>query len=210
MDHLTAARVFVEVADCGGLTPAAERLGMSPAMVSRYLASAEEWLGARLLHRTTRRVSLTDAGQSVLPFCRQLLDLAEDVRHRAGNRSREPEGRLRVTTSASFAEAQLTAAIVEFQRLHARVEVELLVADRTVDLVEERIDLAVRITNSLDASLVARPLGRTRPRSMSVAWPSTAIRPPPMNSRLTAALPTPSAPVLSSAYTMPAARSRCR
>ena len=162
MDHLTATRVFVEVADCGGLTPAAERLGMSPAMVSRYLASAEEWLGARLLHRTTRRVSLTDAGQSVLPFCRQLLDLAEDVRHRAGNRSREPEGRLRVTTSASFAEAQLTAAIVEFQRLHARVEVELLVADRTVDLVEERIDLAVRITNSLDASLVARPLGRCR------------------------------------------------
>ena len=162
MDRLTAARVFIEVAERGSLTQTAEFLEMSPAMVSRYLAAMEDWVGARLLHRTTRRIGLTDAGQAVLSSCRQLLELAEDVQHLAGNRNREPEGKLRVATSASFAEAQLTAAIVDFQRLHARVQVELLVADRSVDLVEDRIDLAVRITNSLDPAVVARPLAQCR------------------------------------------------
>jgi DNA-binding transcriptional LysR family regulator len=162
MDRLTSARVFIEVAERGSLTQAAERLDMSPAMVSRYLAAAEEWLGARLLHRTTRRVSLTSAGQAALPSCRQLLELAEDTRQRTGDRGREPEGTLRLTTAASFAEAQLTTAIVAFQRLHPRVQVELLVVDRTVDLVEERIDLAIRITNSLEPHLVSRPLARCR------------------------------------------------
>lgn len=162
MDRLTAARVFVEVAERGSLTQTAERLEMSPAMVSRYLAAMEGWVGARLLHRTTRRIGLTDAGQAVLSSCRQLLELAEDVQHLAGNRNREPEGKLRVATSSSFAESQLTAAIVDFQRLHTRVQVELLVADRAVDLAEDRIDLAVRITNSLDPAVVARPLAQCR------------------------------------------------
>jgi DNA-binding transcriptional LysR family regulator len=162
MDRLTAARVFVEVAERGSLTQAAERLDMSPAMVSRYLAATEEWLGSRLLHRTTRRVSLTDAGQAAIVSCRQLLELAEDMRHRAGDRSREPEGTLRVTTAPSFAEAQLTAALVDFQRHHALLKVELLVGDRAVDLVEDRIDLAVRISNKLDPNLVSRTLGQCR------------------------------------------------
>lgn len=162
MDRLSAIRVFVEVADRGSLTQAAGRLEMSAAMVSRHLAAAEEWLGARLLHRTTRRVSLTEAGLAVLPSCRQLLELAEDLRQAGGDREREPEGRLRVTTSTSFAEAQLAAAITDFQRLHPRVAVHLIGIDRAVDLVEERIDLAVRITNSLDATVVARPLARCR------------------------------------------------
>ena len=162
MDRLTAARVFVEVAERGSLTQTAARLEMSQAMVSRYLAAMEGWVGARLLHRTTRRITLTDAGQAVLSSCRQLLELADDVEHIAGNRNREPEGKLRVATSSSFAEAQLTMAVVDFQRLHARVQVELLVADRPVDLVEDRIDLAVRITNSLDPAVVARPLAQCR------------------------------------------------
>jgi DNA-binding transcriptional LysR family regulator len=162
MDRLTAARVFIEVAERGSLTQAAERLEMSQAMVSRYLAAMEEWVDARLLHRTTRRIGLTDAGQAALSSCRQLLELAEDVRHLAGNRNREPQGKLRVATSSSFAEAQLTAAVVDFQRLHTRVQVELLVADRAVDLVEDRIDLAVRLTNALDPTVVARPLAQCR------------------------------------------------
>jgi DNA-binding transcriptional LysR family regulator len=162
MDRLTAARIFVEVAERGSLTQTAARLEMSPAMVSRYLAAMEGWVGVRLLHRTTRRITLTDAGQAVLSSCRQLLELADDVEHVAGNRNREPEGKLRVATSSSFAEAQLTTAVVDFQRLHARVQVELLVADRPVDLVDDRIDLAVRITNSLDPAVVARPLAQCR------------------------------------------------
>ena len=170
MDRLTSARVFVEVADRGSLTKAADQLDMSPAMVSRYLAVAENWLGARLLHRTTRRVSLTDAGQEAIAVCRTLLELAEDMRHRASDRSREPEGTLRVATSASFAEAQLADAIVDFQQLHSRLRVELLVVDRAVDLVEDRIDLAVRISNTLDPSLVSRTL--TQCRSVLCATPA--------------------------------------
>jgi DNA-binding transcriptional LysR family regulator len=170
MDRLISARVFVEVADRGSLTQAAERLDMSPAMVSRHLAAAEDWLGARLLHRTTRRVSLTDAGQAAIVSCRQLLELAEDMRHRAGDRNREPDGTLRVTTSQSFAEAQLTSAVVDFQRQHPRLRVELMVVDRAVDLVEDRIDLAVRISNRLDPSLVSRRL--TQCRSVLCAAPA--------------------------------------
>lgn len=162
MDRLTAAQVFIEVAERGSLTQAAARLDMSAAMVSRYLAAMEGWVGARLLHRTTRRIGLTDAGAAVLASCRQMLELADDVKHLAGNRSHETEGKLRVATSGSFAEAQLASAIVDFQRLHVRVQVELLVADRAVDLVEDRIDLAVRLTNSLDPTVVARPLAQCR------------------------------------------------
>jgi DNA-binding transcriptional LysR family regulator len=162
MDRLTAARVFIEVAERGSLTQAAERLEMSPAMVSRYLSAMEAWLGTRLLHRTTRRIGLTDTGQTALLASRQLLELAEEMQANSHSRSREPQGKLRVATSVSFAEAQLTGAIVDFQRLHDRVEVDLMVTDRAVDLVEDRIDLAIRLTNSLDPAVVARRLAQCR------------------------------------------------
>jgi DNA-binding transcriptional LysR family regulator len=162
MDRLTAVRVFVEVADRGSLTQAAEHLDMSAAMVSRYLAAVEGWLGARLLHRTTRKLSLTDAGLAALPSCRQLLDIAHDTEHLAAERSREPSGVLRVTTAGSFAEAQLTAALVDFQALHPLVEVVLSVGDKATDLVAERVDLAVRITNTLDEAMITRQLARCR------------------------------------------------
>lgn len=162
MDRLTSTRVFLEVAERGSLTQAAERLQMSSAMVSRHLAAAEQWLGARLLHRTTRRVSLTDAGQAALPTCRQLLELADELQQRGGERSGTPQGHLRVASAASFAEAQLAQALMQFQRLHPLVSLELLVIDRAVDLVEERIDLAVRITNALQPHWVARRLATCR------------------------------------------------
>lgn len=174
MDRLSAVRVFVEVADRGSLTQAADGLEMSAAMVSRYLAAAEAWFGARLLHRTTRKVSLTEAGLAALPSCRQLLDIAEDVQHIAATRSRKPAGVLRVTTSSSFADAQLTAALVDFQRLHEQVEIVLSVSDKATDLVAERVDLAVRITNSLDPAMIARPLALCR--SMLCASPDYLAR----------------------------------
>lgn len=162
MDRLTATRVFVTVVEQGSLTQAAERLDMSTAMVSRYLAAMEGWLGARLLHRTTRRLSLTEAGEAALASCRQLLDLSEDVEHHAGSARREPSGRLRITCSPSFADAQLAPALVDFQRQHPRVAFSLMVADRSVDLAAERIDLAVRITNSLEPTWITRPLATCR------------------------------------------------
>lgn len=169
MDRLTAVRVFVEVAERGSLTQTAEHLEMSAAMVSRYLAAVEDWFEARLLHRTTRKVSLTDAGLAALPACRQMLEIAEEARYIAAQRNREPAGVLRVTTAASFADAQLTAALIAFQQLHPQVEIVLSVGDKPTDLVTERVDLAVRITNTLDPTMITRPLARCR--SMLCASP---------------------------------------
>jgi DNA-binding transcriptional LysR family regulator len=162
MDRLTATRVFVTVVEQGSLTRAADALDMSTAMVSRYLAALEAWLQARLLHRTTRRISLTDAGESALASCRQLLEAAEDVQALAGEAGREPGGRLRVAASPSFAQAQLSAALVAFQHLHPRVGLSLMIAERAVDLAAERIDLAVRITNTLEPTLISRRLASCR------------------------------------------------
>jgi len=162
MDRLTAARVFVAVVEHGSLTHAADRLDMSTAMVSRYLAAVESWLGSRLLHRTTRRISLTEAGLAALPSCRQLLDLADEMHHQAGERSRSPAGRLRITSSPSFAQAQLAPALADFQRAHPQVTFSMLAVDRSIDLAAERIDLAVRITNSLEPTMIARPLAVCR------------------------------------------------
>lgn len=164
MDRLSAAQVFVEVVDSGSLTTAAERLEMSTAMVSRYLAAIEAWFDARLLHRTTRKLSLTEAGLAALPVCRQLLELAEDARHLAAERSRVPAGVLRVTAAGSFADAQLAAALIDFQRQFPQVEFILSTADKAADLVAERVDLAVRITNNLEPNLIARPLAICRSR----------------------------------------------
>lgn len=162
MDRLSSMRVFVEVADAGSLTQAAERLELSRAMVSRHVASLEQWLDARLLHRTTRRISLTDAGADALPRFRQMLGLSSDVQSSVGRRRSEAVGKLRITTSLSFAQAELTRALVEFQSLHPRVELELLTVDRAVNLIEERIDLAVRIAQLLEETLVSRQLAVCR------------------------------------------------
>ncbi len=162
MDHLGAIRTFIEIADQGSLTKAAETLDLSRAMVSRHLDGLERWLGTRLLHRTTRRVGLSEAGAEALPRLRQMLDLAADLQAVSGARRAEPSGRLRITTSLSFAMACLTQAIVDFQRQHPRIVVDLVTVDRAVDLVAERFDLAVRITNRLDDGVVARRLASCR------------------------------------------------
>src|SRR3954453_19135360 len=141
MDRITAMQVFVEVADRASLTEAASTLDMSRAMVSRYLESIERWLGVRLLHRTTRRVSLTDAGEEALQRCRQMLELARDVQSAAGARRAAPQGKLRITTSTSFAASYVAGVVTEFLARHPQTQVELIATERTVNLVEERIDL---------------------------------------------------------------------
>ena len=162
MDRITAMHVFTEVADRASLTEAATALDMSRAMVSRYLESIERWLGVRLLHRTTRRVSLTDAGEEALQRCRQMLELSRDVQSVAGARRAAPAGKLRITTSTSFAAAYLADVVTDFLSQYPQSQVELIAMERTVNLVEERVDLAVRIGNVLDDSLVARKLGVCR------------------------------------------------
>ncbi len=111
MDRLTAMTVFVEVAERGSLTAAAEVLDMSRAMVSRYLAEVEGWLGARLLHRTTRRISLTGPGEAALARFRQMLAIGEELQGELASDDPEPHGTLRVTASVSFGQSHLARAV---------------------------------------------------------------------------------------------------
>ncbi|MBC3374103.1 LysR family transcriptional regulator [Pseudomonas sp. SWRI92] len=158
MDRLQAMRVFVTVVDLGSQSAAAEHLDLSRPVVSRYLAELEDWVGARLMHRTTRKLSLTAAGSEILPRCRQMLELSSDMHAAVSTPQDAPRGLLRITASPSFGQAQLASAMADFVRRYPGVSVDLQMLDRTVNLVDERIDLAIRMSNDLDPNLIARRL----------------------------------------------------
>jgi DNA-binding transcriptional LysR family regulator len=162
MDRMTSVAVFVEVADRGSLTAAAEALDMSRAMVSRYLAELETWLDARLLHRTTRRLSLTSAGESALIRCRKMLEIGEDMRTALADPDAAPHGLIRITCGTSFGQAHLAVIVADFVQRYPGTSVDMLLQDRAVNLVEERIDLAIRIARDLDPTLIARKLSVCR------------------------------------------------
>jgi DNA-binding transcriptional LysR family regulator len=162
MDRITAITVFVEVADRGSLTAAAEALSLSRAMVSRYLAELEQWLGARVLHRTTRRISLTPAGEAALARCRTMLELGEDMRAALASPDDAPHGRIRITCSTSFGLSHMVVAVTDYLARYPGTAVDMLLVDRAVNLVEERIDLAIRISRQLDPGLIARKLSVCR------------------------------------------------
>ncbi|WP_342650717.1 LysR family transcriptional regulator [Pseudomonas sp. REB1044] len=170
MDRLTAMRVFVNVVDLGSQSAAAEYLQLSRPVVSRYLAELETWVGARLMQRTTRKLSLTAAGQEILPRCRQMLELAGDLQSAVRQPDEAPRGELRISVSTSFGYAQLADAVAEYVHRYPGVKVELQMLDRTVNLIEERIDLAIRTSNDLDPNLIARRL--TVCRSVVCASPA--------------------------------------
>lgn len=130
--------------------------------MSRYLAELEDWVGARLMQRTTRKLSLTAAGQETLPRCRQLLELAGDLQAAVQQPDDAPKGALRISVSTSFGQAQLVDAVAAYVRRYPGVKVELQMLDRTVNLVDERIDLAIRTSNELDPNLIARRLSVCR------------------------------------------------
>lgn len=159
MDRLMATRTFVEVVDRGSQTAAAEHLDISRAMVSRYLAALEGWVGARLLHRTTRKLSLTQVGNELLPHCREMLLTAEAMRTTGLKANEGPSGNLRITCSQSFAQTWLSPVLVDYLALYPNTSVDVLISSQAVNLVEEGIDLALRFTNRLDPNLVARQLG---------------------------------------------------
>lgn len=158
MDRLTAMRVFVEVAATGSFSATADKLEMSRAMVTRYVAELEQWLNARLLQRSTRRVTLTDAGEQCLRRSQQMLALMENIEEETAHGEGELRGQLRLTCSMSFAYAHLAAAIAQFLALHPQLKIDLNVSDGALNLVEARIDLAIRISSEPDPLLIARPL----------------------------------------------------
>jgi len=158
MDRITAAQVFVAIAERGSMVAASEALGMSRAMVTRYLAEMEQWAGARLLHRSTRRLSLTDAGDATLARCRQMLEVAGAMAVTSLDGADTPHGLLRITCSQSLAQTALASAVATYLQRYPRAAVDLQMENRAVNLVEQRIDLAIRITNALEPNLIARQL----------------------------------------------------
>lgn len=160
MDRLTAMRVFAEVAASGSFSATADKLEMSRPMVTRYIDTLEQWLKVRLLQRTTRSVTLTDAGEQCLRRSRQMLTLMENVEEETASHDGELRGQLRLTCSMSFAYAHLVAAVTDFLALHPQLKIDLNVSEGSLNLVEARIDLAIRISSEPDPMLIARPLAR--------------------------------------------------
>jgi DNA-binding transcriptional LysR family regulator len=159
MDRITAARVFVQIAERGSMAAAADALEMSRAMVTRYLAQMESWAGARLLHRTTRHQSLTPPGEHTLARCRRLLEIADEVTLAPQDDADPVRGLLRVACAQSLAQAVLMPALGRFLQAHPQAAIDLRIDSRAVHLIEDGIDLAIRITNDLDPNIVARRLG---------------------------------------------------
>lgn len=157
MDRIVAAQVFVETVELGSATAAAEALCMSRAMASRYLAELEQWAGTRVLHRTTRRLSLTSAGERVLDVCREIVRLSGEIEVIAADGG-NPHGLLRITAPPVLVEARLTELLAQFLIAYPRISVEVRASDRVVDLAEDRIDVAIRIGDDLPHGLVARRL----------------------------------------------------
>ncbi|WP_342620174.1 LysR family transcriptional regulator [Rhodoferax sp. GW822-FHT02A01] len=158
MDRLTAMQVFVEVANNGSFSATADKLDMSRAMVTRYVAELEQWLGARLLQRTTRSVTLTDAGENCLRRSQQMLALMENVEEESSNHGDTLRGQLRITCSMSFAYSQMAAAVVDFLKQHPQLKMDLNASEGALNLIESRIDLAIRISAEPDPSLIGRVL----------------------------------------------------
>jgi DNA-binding transcriptional LysR family regulator len=162
MDKLRAMATFVRIVDAGSLTGAAQALGASLPSVVRTLAALEAALGVRLLHRTTRRLSLTDEGREYLERARRVLADVDDAEAALSARRAAPRGRLRLTASVMFGRLHVAPIVTEFLARHPAVAIELLLLDRVVDLVEEGIDAGVRIAQLPDSSLIAIPVGETR------------------------------------------------
>lgn len=158
MDKLTAIRSFVEVANCTSFTKAAERLGLSRLQVSRHVQDIELWLNQRLLHRTTRRVSLTTAGESALVRFERILNEAAELEVEALNQTDELSGTIRLAAPTSFTQYMLLEVVEKFTQSHPSVTVELFASDHIAQLVDERIDIALRFTRQPDENLIARKL----------------------------------------------------
>lgn len=161
MDHFHALTAFVRVVEAGSFARAAERLDRSVSAVSRHVAELEAHLGARLLNRTTRRLSLTEAGRAFHERAVQLLADLEEAEAAVGAGALEPRGTLRITCASAFGVRHLAPALADYAARHPRVRFDLDLSDRVVDLVEEGFDLAIRIGAVRSQALIARRLGVT-------------------------------------------------
>lgn len=158
MDMLNEMAMFVRVVDSGGFSAAARAHGLTTSAVSRHISRLEAHLGGKLLHRTTRSLALTELGQQVYAACTRMLGTAREIHALAGSYSARPNGIVRVTAPIVFGQVWLAPRLPAFLEQYPDVDVRLTLVDRTVDLIEEGVDLAVRIARELSPGLAARTL----------------------------------------------------
>jgi DNA-binding transcriptional LysR family regulator len=162
MDTLNAMATFVRIVDKGSLTAAADGWDTSVPSVVRTLAALERHLGVRLLNRTTRRLHLTDEGAQYLEHCRTILSAVQDFELGLTSRQAQPRGKLSVTSSVLFGRRYVAPIAADFIQRYPEVTADLLFVDRVVSIIEEGIDVAVRIGHLRDSSLVATRVGEVR------------------------------------------------
>jgi DNA-binding transcriptional LysR family regulator len=162
MDRLAEIEALVAVVESGTFSAAGERMGLAKSVISRRVSQLEQRLGSRLVHRTTRRLSLTDAGRHFYQRAVQILADLDDAEQGVSSASTELRGTVKVAAPLSFGLAQLASALTDFLERHPAIEVNLDLNDRNINLVEEGFDVAVRIGELQDSTLVARRLGTSR------------------------------------------------
>lgn len=155
---LARIRAFVQVFDAGGFSSAARQFGRSKALLSKYVTDLEDYLGVRLMNRTTRKLSLTEAGEAYYREVSQLLAQLDDLDATITDQTTEPRGLLRISAPRNFGERTLAPAIFAFVAKFPAVSLDLRLEDRFVDLVDEGIDVALRISAMPDSSLIARKI----------------------------------------------------
>ncbi|MBY0321178.1 MAG: LysR family transcriptional regulator [Reyranella sp.] len=162
MDRLDDLALYVSIIDAGSLVGAARRTRLSPASVTRRLGALEQRLGVRLLERNTRRIAPTEAGRRLASHARTLLADFENAMRDASGESSAPRGLLRLSAPLLFGRRHLAPVAMAYLNAYPEVSIELTLSDRPVDLIEEGVDVALRIAHLTDSSLVARRVGMVR------------------------------------------------
>lgn len=158
MEDLNYVVTFTRVVQSGSFAAAGHRLKLAPSVVSKHVAKLEQTLGTRLLQRSTRKLSLTDAGSAYFEHCARIVEELEQSRHAVARLQAEPSGKLRISSLNSLIEAVIAPLLPEFLQRYPKVELEIVTSDRVVDLADEGFDLALRISSSPGPLLVARRL----------------------------------------------------
>jgi len=162
MDRLDSMRAFLSVSKEGSFTKAADKLGTSNQLVSKYVSHFEKQLGVRLFNRTTRKVHLTEAGEQCVQHVQHILESIQDMEGGLGQLENEPRGLLRINAPVSFATKHLAPLLRDFKQLHPAVGIDLQLNDRKVDVVEEGFDLALRIGHLKSSALIAKRVAPIR------------------------------------------------
>lgn len=162
MDRLDAMQLFVRVAELGSFSAAAQQLGVARSVVTRQIAGLEAHLGIKLMARSTRRLTLTSAGTAYLEKCRVILNLVEAAETGVAEERQTPRGNIRVSLPLSYGLKRLAPLLLEFSQHYPEVALDMDYTDRRVNLIEEGIDLSIRVTRRLDAGDIARRIGSSR------------------------------------------------